>query len=199
MNHPPTWPGYIDDRHVCDNRDDATDFICDHPSHDVPDAPLPTPIEWVQPVEQTTPLGNALRALAVDLDNGAPAPFDISFADAGVIGMQVCHAGSDDRAGAIVAWAKILGVTTVRVVRNWASSGDRYEVEGLISEGYRLKVWDAWQEAPAPNGQTIDFVPVALLEPRAFDNPPTWPPRPALERDPVTHDLTAYNDVYRAE
>lgn len=147
--HPPTWPGYIDDNRAV--------------------------VQWRQPdVEPLPPagktdLGTALLALAHDIDNGAPA-FCSLHVEPGVIEIQL--AGNVDQPANMAAWARILGMTSVKVEHNWHSHGDKYTVESILCAGWRLRVWDAWKPAGHQQPSPISYVPVHTLEPRAFDDPP---------------------------
>lgn len=166
--------------HQCRNVDDTTDFICDHPSHDV---------DWAQPEPPAlppsgkTPLATALYALALDIDNGAPA-FCFLGIEPGVIEIQLPATEPGQARAELATWGRCLGVTTVKVDHDWAASGDRYAVEGILCEGWRLRAWNAWRRPDSP--KPTSHVPLHTLEPRAFDDPPA---APVHDDDPSTHDF----------
>lgn len=135
-----------------------------------------------QPIEHKVPLATALEALAVDIDNGAPAFYGLSVSP-GVIEIQLPASEASEAQAELTAWGHCLGVTSVRVEHDWGTHGDKYTVEGLLCPGWRLHAWNAWRRPESP--KPTSHVPLASLE-RGFDEPPTWPPTPAPSALPST-------------
>lgn len=137
-------------------------------------------IDWAQPLSSepltASPQAVFLRALAAELEAGAPTFYAVTFRTENQVHAQLA-AGRNDEPAAILAWARILGVTTIKKEpRAGSTNHARYSVASLFA-GYRLEVWDAWSTAPEPLEEPATYVPIAELD-RGFDDPP------ALERDP---------------
>lgn len=123
----------------------------------------PQPAEWAQPA---APFAVLLRHLATDFDSGAPTFYSIMFKNSSEVNAQL----SEPSPATLSAWARILGVTTVKLEQQWGPSGrDHYSACGLYA-GVQLEVWGAWSpdhdDPPA-----VTFIPVAELD-RGFDPAP---------------------------
>jgi hypothetical protein len=125
--------------------------------------PAATEIETAE-----TSLPIFLRALAAELDGGAPQPYNVTLGGRSA-NMQLEKAPDLAGAAALRRWADILGCTSIRVEHNWHGNGDRYEAEGELG-GYPVRVWDCCSDLPDA-GETTSFLPVAELD-RGFDDPP---------------------------
>jgi hypothetical protein len=145
-----------------------TDFAYDTDAAAEPAAD--TRVEWTQPAPPILSEAVFLRALAADLEDGAPALYSLTFQNASEVHAQL----RESTAANLAAWARILGVTSVRLEQHWGSGNhaDRYSAASLYA-GYRLQVWGAWSDpaAAADEVSYVSYLPVAELD-RAFDEPP---------------------------
>ncbi len=136
-------------------------------------------IDWAQPLSSepltASPRAILLRALAAEIEAGAPDPYSITFRTENQVDIQLA-AGRDQEPAAILAWARILGVTTVKQQAHGGTGHDRYSIASLYA-GYRLEVWDAWSPMPEPATPAATHVPISVLEERGrgFDEPPAYP------------------------
>jgi len=134
----------------------------------------PQPESAAPPVVPPAPVAVFLRALAAEIDHGAPAPCVINLHTSGTVEMQLQSGDPAHEAAALAAWGVALGVTTFMVEHGWSTRiGDRYSVSSLFA-GYRLEVWNAWQPDGIP-GKSTSHVPLEQLN-RGFDEPPTLCP-----------------------
>jgi hypothetical protein len=148
-------------------------------------------IDWAQPLSSapltTSPAAVFLRALAAELDAGAPPFYSLTFRTDNQVDAQLA-AGRDQEPAALSAWARIFGVSTVkREEGHGGSSNNRYSVASLFA-GYRLEVWDAWPDRDSKGPTT--HVPLAEFD-RGFDDPPAAPFRPD-EHDWRTYEGRGY-------
>jgi hypothetical protein len=140
-----------------------------------PEQPDLSPIHWTQPLSSaplfTSPAAVFLRALAAELDGGAPPIYALTFSSENQVHAQLA-AGRTEEPAALAAWARIFGVSTVkREERHGGSNSSRYSVASLFA-GYRLEVWDAWPDHTSKGPTT--HVPLAEFD-RGFDEPPAAP------------------------
>jgi hypothetical protein len=129
------------------------------------------PAVEIETAETTLPI--FLRALAAEIEHGAPKPYCIVL-NRNTATLQLDWHREMPPAAALRMWAEVLGCTSVRVEHNWGSTGDRYAAEGNLA-GFRVEVWNAWSDRPAATaGTATSFLPVAELD-RGFDDPPPAP------------------------
>jgi hypothetical protein len=123
--------------------------------------------DFDEPAVPVSPLSVFLRALAAEIDGGAPAPASMTrFGSRIEIQLETVSAHGHMEA-ALAYWARILDVSEVKVEHRWTTGcGDRYSVEALFA-GYRLEVWNAWKPAEREAPITT-HIPVAELDPPEY-------------------------------